>query len=656
MVLQLLAALCCFTVPGSWLLRRLPGAGWRELPLYRRAGYSLVVSLALLAALQSLAFVLPVSVVRGLIWAFFLACLGGALHRLATLRKAPMRFRHALALVVVLAAFTLGVLWVNSLADIPGSVAAGYGDLPSYHRVIDNLSRGQFPLIDFRSIELPGERYFPAVHYPLPMLVSAFFETLQIPPPAPQGALSGTHRHLLVTVSALIGAWGLFFCGGYLYERHRQQKKGTAEATVLALGLVPLLWPGNAFHFVMGAVTLPLLTYSLVLMDLVWESEGRSRAARAALAAVCCALMVLTRPEGLLLVVLLACLCALYFLLRLFTGSSGRKKAAAAALGAGLLLAVPLAPYSRIMATPPAFTYLHYQEATGSFRFGSKPYVKWYHALYDNVHESVGRPRLHTRSNPQLFHQVAAHPAAYGKWLTATFVRRLGRVSTAVFAVSLILLLRSRSGPSLVIAALGLTYFAVLTSIVPAFSPRHSLPVATLVFVMAARSLGPAAGKWLFGSYRGRYPSPALALAVPLLVLGLVEGYRVREVESRSPYVSILAELRQRVEPSSLVASDYPQLLSYSLDVEAVGNSILFETLEPFVARYSPDFVVIDDTRPDTANSYRDARDLVERGGAAELGYEMVVDDPQQRFLVLAKDRGAGDPVNGGRTPETPRG
>ncbi len=617
---------CCLWVPGALILHLVLRDSWRELAGFRQLCYPIPLSLLTLAACQGLIFRASPTLVRGLVWALFLACLAfgaAALWRSRRLRIAE----HYHALVVIVLVFLLAIFWLNLMTVIPGPAREGYGDLAAYYRIIDNLAEGSFPLVDFRIGELVGETYFIPLTYPVLTLTGAFFATL----------FSG-NPHILIAVTTLIGLAGLVFCAGYLYRELRLDKAGSSQLAMLSLGLLPLLPMENGFQFVLGAITLPLLTMGLMLWDLVWSQQRLSIVQRVGLAIPCAIAMVFSRPEGLLFVALLAGFGVPWLLLRLFLAGSVRRRVAIAVLAAGLATATILGPYDRILGKSPSMLYLHYQEVTDDFRYHRIPSVVWFHVMHDNARMNYGHERQDTHENPELWSQIQAHPGAFVRWLWKTLVLQMGPSSLLIVGACSLLLLASRSVPGLIATGITWAFVIALAAINPAFFPRHTMPVRTLLLIVAFGALSPALrAKFSSPLSRRVTASPILLLALPLLILGLILGHEARRIDAESAYNSIIQILEPVIDSTSLVAMSYPTLLSYSLDVESVGNVILDELVEPVVARHSPDFIVFDDTRADMPKGYREGKRLVEEGLATKLGYQVLADVREEYFLILQK-------------------
>ena len=627
LTLQAVAIAACLWAPGSLILRFLLRDGWRELPAFRKLGYSLPLSVLVLAASQSLIFWLSPALVRTLNGILFIGCLAVAAFELRRSRGRIIPTSY-LPLVVILLPLLLAIFWLALKTDIPGPVQVGYGDLPAYYRVIDNLARGSFPLIDFRIGELIGEKYTLPTAYPILTLATAFLKTI----------FTG-HRHLLAVLCILIGFAGLLFCGGYLHHRSRPRDERSAQLAVLSLGLLPLILYENALEFVLGAITLPLLTFGLILWDLVWSPSRLPLAKRATLIAASAVAMALSRPGGLLVVALLAGLGLLWALYRLYVTGSRPKKLVAISGALGLLTLGIFGPYERVLGKSPSLFYLHYQEATDDFRYHRIPSTAWWHVMHDNARENFGLERRETSVNSELWTQAIDHPKAFVSWLWTTINERVGMGSMLIFTLATAALLARRSPPTVILALMGWAYLFILAAINPAFFPRHTLPIRTLLFVVAFGNLRPAIQARLTAPLGGRLASvsPLVVLAVPMIFLGLVQGLELRRQEVASPYASIIQTLKPVTDPSSLVATSYPSLMSYSLGAPAVGNALLFELLEPLVARHEPEFIVFDDTRGDLPTGYEEARDLVAAGRAAELGYRLFVDATAERFLILQR-------------------
>lgn len=616
----------CLWIPGALILRMALRERWAGLAGFRQLAYPIPLSLLTLAACQALMFWLPPHVVRPLVWLVFLACLAAGA---ALLRRAwpPRIAEHYQGLLVIVLAFLLAIFWLDSMTVIPGPAHEGYGDLVAYYRIIDNLAEGSFPLVDFRIGELVGETYFIPQTYPVLTLVGAFFTTV----------LPG-HPHVLIALTTLIGLVSLIFAAGTLHQRLELGEGGSAQLAVLSFGLLPLLPMENGLQYVLGAITLPLVTLAMVVWDLAWEAPELSRWQRAILTVICAVTMVLCRPEGLLFAALLGAFGVPWLLLQGFLSGSLPRRIAIAAVTLALTAATLLAPYDRILGKSPSVLYLHYQETTEAFQYHRIPSVTWFHVMHDNARMNYGRERQDTFENPELFAQIAEHPLAFVRWLWKTLVVQMGVSSLLIVGACSLLLLAARSIPGIMLTGMTWSFLIALAAINPAFFPRHTMPLRTLLLITAFGALSQALQARFAAPLSRRVgASPILLIALPLLVLGLVLGHEMRRFDAESAYNSIVRDLEPLVDSTSLVAMSYPTLLSYSLDVESVGNVILDELVEPVVERHAPDFIVFDDTRADMPQGYRQARRLVKQGVIGRLGYRVIVDNREERYLILRR-------------------
>ncbi len=615
------AMACCLVVPGAVLLRLFLRDDWPRLPAFRRMGLALIVSSPIVAAFEGLVFVLPAPAMRALGRLVVAACVVAVffwLRRPGTLRRAWASPRRGLALCLTVLLFAGLAIVVTS--DLPGPFE-GYGDVAAYYRVIDNLSQGREPLVDFRASDYIGGDYFLPVAYPLPTYLAGFMKTV----------FPGS-RHHLAALSILIGLAGCFICGGRLAER---AARGGSPLAVLSAGLVALLPAGNAQALALGGVSLPAFTFAAITFD-VAAGAVLSPPRRWTLVAACAAITAAARPEGALLVVLATAAAGVCLLLRLAgSGPLMRRGAAVAVLAGGAVLAFFL-PYQRVLGAAPSSFYLHYFDDTGEFSLRRGTGVFWYHIMEDNAREDLGLERRRTRLNPDFMVEARSHPVAYGRWLAGVVRDRVGWPSLAVFGFCVTVLGLGRWPPGRVLAITAPVYVIVLAAINEMFMPRHTLPLMTILAVEAVASRG-----WLSGVVLGRVTrlpvalSATVLLALPLVIWNGHQAYELRRLDRASAYNDIFRDLRRFSRPDSVVASTFPRLIGYGADARAVGNSELRENLAAVVAAYSPDLILLDDARPDLEPNYEAARELLAQGRFRQLGYELLADNPARRYMTL---------------------
>ena len=621
--LQTAILVLCLLMPGRFLLKRWQKMSWETLPTFRKVGFSLVVSTVVLAAIQSLVLILPALMVRGLNSLLALLALWEAIRWWRTWphRRRPDQSPEFL-LLLALGLFLVTTLWMQWLSPIPGSVEAGYGDIPSYYRIVGNLSLGQFPATDFRIGDYVGEIYFLPTRFPLITLVAASFQSL----------FPG-NLHNFSVLCTLYGLFALFYCGGFLVEGLRLD--GTREQLMkLTAGLLPLAFSNNVFDFALGAVSLPALTFMLVLFDLT--SQPGSFPCRQALWLGAAFTASFSRPEGLMFVGLLVAFLVALEILRIVARWPKRSQAAFAIVVlvvGGLAIHVP---WEKYLGKTPVFFYLHHSPQQKTFVYSEEIGVHWPHILYDNSRESVGLDRRWTDINPRFSEQLRSYPQDYGRWLLGEMVQRVRPTNVWFLTLCGVFLLFSRQTISRILPPLTLTYFVALTCINPAFSPRHSLPLLTLVGAVTLRDITPMPRRLLLAPPRRIPLTLGLLLIIPLLFAGFFHAHTVRQNERESPFLELAETLRPHVQENTRIASRYPQLLAYLLDIDSVGNSILGDLFEPLAERYQPDLIVIDDFRPDILENYSSARRRILREGVIPP-YRLLFDDPRKHVLVLLR-------------------
>ncbi len=637
-VLEAGAVLLCLLVPGVQILRRILGEGWRRMALFRKAGHALLVSTVVLAALQSLIWILPAPAVKFLDIAVFLGCLVCGVIGFRTWRNPRVLWDAEYGFQIpALAVLLVGIAWSASPAVVPGPVAAGYGDLASYYRAIDNLSSGNFPLIDFRISEFVGELYFMPRFYPLLTLLGAFFTTI----------LPGS-QHLLLVIASIYALLGMFFCGGYLYEKFRSRYVD-AHLIVFSFGLLFLLPYNHPEHLAFGALTLPVMTLALILMDLVGSPSASGRVFKFSMVGLCAAAVTLMRPEGLLLIALMLALSVLYFVVEHLTRRFGIK-ATVLVVSTAVLLAIVLAPFFPV-STSFSFCYLHYYKSLDTFEFHNVAPTEWprqdtdtYDVNADHAREVVGLSRLKTELNPEIYSQIRAHPRAFATWLAEVIIEQVGGVSLMLLLAATVRLMWTKSGQLLVLAALGPLYVMALACINSAFNARHLLPTITILLAMSIRSFEPNRGREILEAATGRFAVRMLLITtLTFFAISLEEAHEMRLEERTFAHTLVLEPLKERVDHSTVVASTYPPMVSYMLRMPSIGAATLTDIVDAYAKTYLPDVLVLDSNGLSAIypEGFDEGMDFVECGLADDLGYQVVVLDKTRRFMILDRRPGA---------------
>lgn len=623
-VLQALVLVTCLLIPGRFLLRRAMAGFWGETAGFRKVGYALLGSTWVLVVVQSLVFILPAEVVILLCRLLAVASVLGAVGWLRRRLESPHRSPNFL-LVVGLGLLLVAALWLTWRSPIPGSISAGYGDFASYYRVVDNLTRGHFPLTDFRVGDYTGEVYFLPTQYPLATLAAGFFQSVF------------THNlHAFTTVCIVFGCFGVFLASGLLCEALPLDGTQGQLARLSAAGFA-LLVPEAPRHLLLGAASLPTLTCFLIVYDL-WRPAPRHRLEHTMLLFLALFATALSRPEGLMFIALFAAARFAVVCVRFFVARSRSQQLGVVFLVLLVALGGVRSISTEALGKTVGFVYLHYSSEEGTFVYNvEEKGAAWYHVVHDNSRESVGLHRELTQLNVRCVEEVLEHPWAFSRWLLGRFYQLMEGGTALVLTLAMLALGFSRRLEHRLLVPVACVYLLALTVINPAFGSRHILPILTLLWVVAAVSLPAETFRRALAPLRRVAISPALLCLLPFLLFDLWATSEIRDQERTSTYMEIFTRLRPWVTPCTRIASDYPQLAATLLDVEAVGNSILGKTLEPLLGKYRPDYVLIDDTRRDMPFSYEDVREQVEEGRFGALGYQLLFESRPGQYLVLER-------------------
>ncbi len=407
---------------------------------------------------------------------------------------------------------------------------------------------------------------------------------------------------------------------------------GAARAASLApwlaaaLGLVPS-W------FILGGLGAYTLPSGLAFVCLIGLTPGATAWTLAPVAA-CLAFMFWLRPEGQLLAVL--CLPAL----ATFFPTGMGMAMAMAGLAVGLIVWRHLpAVVDRL---PPSFKnlivfYLRYDPDTGVFRqtYQSTGYLM---QRFNDV--SIHDPNaLAGLVNDNLAVEIKAHPWAFLRYL-ADKMAMFCRVVVMTYTVPL------RPAYDWIPTPLAVAFVAGLFALglgVPASAPalgvcflyllssaifndlwvRHLMIITPVLTIYCLARLLPGQALdmpgWLAWAGFGAAASLSCWLA------------RIRMHHDNAGYRELFHLLRPEVTPDTVVLNTYPQLFAFELGCRSRGSVFLVETLEYYIRRFRPRFIVID-----TVRDPRLARRLRERFGEYVPGYAPWASSPRWGVIYAA--------------------
>ena len=603
--------------PGSRALARLAPALWSELDATRRWVYALPISTLLLglAALPLLATAELHSVYPALA---LIAALGSARDLLSTLRRDPFRLLGLAPIVFVLgyAALTL------SASALPGPLSLGYGDLPSYYRIIDNWLSGTRPLRDFWIGDYPGGAYKIPLSFPT---TTAAAVTLR-------SALPST-PHALTLLAACSGGMAAALGVESLCSRMATGRVYGTLTRWLLSGLV-LGSFDYAQHLTLGAVIMPVVATLLILVDLALRAVP-AKLELCGFVAVTVLVMMSARPEGF---VLGGTLAVLYTAKALCEHARARMWVwlfAAVSLAGGVLCLIH-APASIKQSWTPY--YLAHDAATGTFELNTPrgelvPSAPWYLLNIDHARENLGLQRQHTAPNPHVFQEVWEHPIDFCSWWLRQVWAQLEPLNASFLALAVAILGWARHRNATWLIAWFALAFGAMAAINFSFHIRHVLPICLGAVVSAGAVLV---------HQRPRFGWAATAvLGVVLWNAGasaMQRAHTARVADRSALYASVFEAMAGSLVPGSTVASTYPQMFAYGLGVPTIGSSDLYDVLQTTVDLHKPTYVVVDNVRADRSYAYSLIMHRIRREGFQLRDYTLIHDRPDPGFAIFERN------------------
>lgn len=567
-----------FVLMGGECCRALLRRHEAPLPLPLRLVENWIFGTALIAAVQALSFLFPVYAMRGIAWCYAALVVAMLIRRRKflselSLKTIPLSCFLPLLFLMALGAISIGLLIVS---PYPGPVTAGYGDLPSYYRIAQNLSEGRFPLIDFRVGDYAGEMYTPPLKFPLLLLVSSFFHYFF------------PSRYVLEVYSMCSGflLFGLFLLRPAKTHPFKHRLVRVFLFVGITTGFSLLL------QIVLGALILPATLFLgyFIFAKRFYPDAGNIAFWQRLLVLV---LLFIARPEGALLAMLFASFAGLEWL---WGRHVAVKIACAIGLLGGLTALVVNAAHIRLGSELPE-NFLAYDTRCGEFHL--KPRY-WWMVNWEQSRQSLGE-KGEDLSNPAIVVEITQHPAAFAAWLTEGAMDNVGKwpFIALLFFAALGYVLARRDPETRIAMGLLILFLPILYGVNMGFSHRHSLPVILLILLNAADRLEPLLVAFLT---RLKWLGTA-GLVVGILWTGQVLqhhfalAYGHRHADRSIGFAHIFKHLAPVISPDALIASSYPQLVSYALDRPSVGNSVLATTLPGLLRTYHPDIIILDEAR-----------------------------------------------------------
>jgi hypothetical protein len=649
---QAIVVALMLTVPGLLLLRWLNAGRLPRWSIALVAGVACLLSAVLVSA-TSLALVGAV----GCGWArYFFAAIAVAtviLGRRAIAEFAARLFADKgwfeIAALVGISVMYLLLAALMAATPYPMTWTAGLADVPTFCRTAANFAEaGSLAEDYFMTVHVTGTAEYPATMAVVPITVTAACYWL-----------FGLNAHSFFVVHLFAGV--LMLAAAAAVATRGSRIGGIAGIAVFALlAAVPTVYS----HIVMGSIgTLPGLG-AIVLVGLWQERQapgaahkGRryTRYASRTLAgklpvapgATCLflvgAALPIMRPEGLLLAVSAFVLWLVITIARmrpvLARVALGAAAATAAFVGfCGALNHFPLADRHSGLLT------LRYDPAGGQFRPTIDPIDR-----YRNRVEALlsGAPPK-APENAALGSEILAHPIAYT-------VYAVERLRGHLFATGQGLWRHYIGGTALLIALFAIAacrreqwgylaavvgYLTLLGVVNYLAGSRHWLCALVVLTVMAVRTVVLWARSIRISAPRARVALvTACIIIAPLFLHRARQTYWIRRAPENHVYEHLVSDfLRLAGRPRS-VASSYAQLHSCMTGAFSVGGYLLVENLDGLVEEFHPDWILINNGRPE------DSYDLYHARAHAPPGYRVALDNKARKYLILQKEiQVAGDP------------
>ncbi len=611
------------TVPGLILLRRLNAGHLPRWSIALVAGVACLLSAVLVSA-TSLALVWAV----GSAWARYsfvaIAVITMVLGRRAiaefVTRLFASRSRFEIAAFVGISTMYLFLVAIMAATPYPMAYQAGLFDVPIFCRPAANFAEaGSLAEDHFIICLVNGTIDYPATMAIVPVTVTAACYWL-----------FGLNAHSFFVIHLFAGVLMLAIATAVATRGSRAG--GIPGIAVFALlAAVPVVY----LHIVMGSIGTLMGLGAIVLIGLCQERQDSSSPRTICLFLVGVALPVM-RPEGLLLVVSALVLGLVITIARM------RHVLARVALGAAVGFAAFVGSCKALNHFPMAGRHsslltLHYDPVLGQFRSTTDPTDRY----RNRVDALLSDTSPEVFENAALGSEIRAHPIAYAVYAVDRLRKNLFLIGQdlwrwdmggTVLLIALFAIAASRREQWGYLAAI-VVYLTLLGLVNDLASSRHRLCAVVVLAMMAVRTVV----LWA-RSIRISTPRVRVALAMACIIIAPLFLYRARQTywtrlgPENQVYKLLVSDfLRLAGHPRS-VASNYPQLHSCLTGAFSVGGQWLVENLDNIVNKFHPEWVLINNGRPE--NSY----DLYRARTHAPPGYRVVLDNKTRKYLILQKE------------------
>lgn len=561
------------------------------------------------------------------------------------------------------------ISWMSSIQFhfYPGVMSLGMGDLPEYYVLAKNIYLGEGFTTDYFigdfwtgpkfNIEDVIDSAPTSARRPLvPYLASYFFY------------LSGDNIYIINIIASLLASTFPLAFYGFIYQYILDKKVTISWVHNLFYQFIALLLCFIPSHFVFYALGTTTIFESLPLffIFILIKLKQRRSAFSVFIISLSAGLTIVSRPEGMILILAISLVYFLPLLVAIFKKNISKQlNFIALFIGSIIMMNIPLLSINYYNARLNSFWILTAYYDLNSKEFNSI-YYYWPEFNRAITNENFSKnPNFKNTINDKIISDVLTHPILFGKWIIQeTILKMIGFASlygkitpilkpipiTYIFAMIIFICLIL--GPARDTVFFLFLFTMGFTLLNPVMYTRQAIVVSPILVTALFLTFDSIYKKFCIKNCPSRvipiydnnekstlkhvlFVILFLYLIILTLLLAKIVVQGIMNNNDNRNYEASLEIVRKNTEINSIVVSDYPQLINLMTGRISLGASHQLDILNPELERYQPNYVIINDCRPNRSYTQFMTHNIKKANDYIIQNYTVVEHNPGERVILF---------------------
>lgn len=568
---------------------------------------------------------------------------------------------YSITIVIIIA-------WMSGIRfqSYPGVMSLGMGDIPEYYVLAKNIYIGEGFTTDYfigdfwvgpkLNIEDVVDSAPTSARRPLvPYIASYFFY------------ISGDNFYIINIIASLLASIFPLAFYGFMYQYRLDKKFKISWVQNLFDQFVALLLCFIPSHFVLYALGTITIFESLplfIIFILIKLKKQRSNFS-IFIISLSAGITTVSRPEGMILILAISLVYFLPWIIVTISKKNISKKLSFIALfiGSITIMNVPLLSIHYHNTRLNSFWILTACYDSNSKHFNSI-YFHWPEFNRAITIENFSKsPDIKNTINVNLISDALSNPIPFFKWVIQETIKKMiafaslyGKITTILNTttvtniVAIIIFICLILGPAretLLFLFFFTMGFALLNPVIYA---RQAIAVSPILLTALFLTFDSIYSKFciknttkVISIYNNekcslKYILYLIMFLYMIILTSLLTKIVIKDIvihKENRKYESSLAMVRKNTEPNSIIISDYPQLINLMTGRISLGASYLLDILNPELDRYQPNYVLINDCRPNRSYTQFITNKVKNTSHYIIQNYTVVEHKPEEHVILL---------------------